>query len=77
MTQRITAAEFDEAEGLTDWRVLSEGACAHFRTGSFAAGVELVHAIGALADALDHHPDVDLRYTKGGAYVRKSSGEPW
>ncbi len=34
----------------------------HFRTGSFAAGVALVNAIGRLADAADHHPDVDLRH---------------
>ena len=39
-----------------------EGACAHFRTRSFSAGVALVDAIGRLADAANHHPDVDLRY---------------
>jgi 4a-hydroxytetrahydrobiopterin dehydratase len=37
------------------------GGCACFRTGSFAKGVELVGEIGRLADALDHHPDVDLQ----------------
>jgi 4a-hydroxytetrahydrobiopterin dehydratase len=42
--------------------VLFEGACAHFRTGSFAGGVALVDAIAGLADAANHHPDVDLRY---------------
>src|SRR6185437_15565746 len=39
-----------------------DGACAHFRTGSFAVGVALVDAIGRLAEAANHHPDVDLRY---------------
>ncbi len=38
-------------------------ACAHFRTGSFAKGVALVDTIGELADAANHHPDVDLRYS--------------
>jgi 4a-hydroxytetrahydrobiopterin dehydratase len=33
-----------------------------FRTKSFATGVRLVTAIGELADAVNHHPDVDLRY---------------
>jgi 4a-hydroxytetrahydrobiopterin dehydratase len=33
-----------------------------FRTGSFNKGVDFVVRIGALADAVDHHPDVDLRY---------------
>lgn len=62
MTERITPRQFHDATGVEDWRVLFEGACAHFDTGSFAAGVELVDAIGKLADAANHHPDVDLRY---------------
>ena len=41
---------------------MSGVACAYFATGSFRAGVALVDAIGALADAANHHPDVDLRY---------------
>jgi 4a-hydroxytetrahydrobiopterin dehydratase len=41
--------------------VVGSGACAHFRTGSFAAGVALVDAIGRLAGAANHPPDVDLR----------------
>lgn len=62
MTERITPRQFHEAAGVEDWRALFNGACAHFRTRSFAQGVELVDAIGALADAANHHPDVDLRY---------------
>lgn len=68
MTEMITPREFHETAGLQDWRVLGEGACAYFRTGSFAAGARLVHAIGALTDLEDHHPDVDVRY--GGVTVR-------
>jgi 4a-hydroxytetrahydrobiopterin dehydratase len=55
--------QFHEAVGVEDWRVLGEGACTYFRTGSFAAGARLVQAIGELADLDDHHPDIDLRYT--------------
>lgn len=62
MSGRITPRQFHEADGVDDWRVVFGGAAAHFRTGSFAAGVELVDAIGELAEAADHHPDVDLRY---------------
>jgi 4a-hydroxytetrahydrobiopterin dehydratase len=62
MTEPITPRQFHEAEGVDDWRVVAHGACAHFRTGSFAMGVKLVEAIGELADAANHHPDVDLRY---------------
>jgi 4a-hydroxytetrahydrobiopterin dehydratase len=55
MTERISPQEFLEADGVDDWRVLSGVACAYFGTGSF-------RAIGELADAANHHPDVDLRY---------------
>ena len=68
MAEPMTPRRFHEAVGVEDWRVLFEGACAHFRTGSFATGVALVDAIGRLADAANHHPDVDLRH--GGVMVR-------
>ena len=63
MIERITPGQFHEAVGVDDWRVLFGGACAYFRTGSFATGVALVDAIGSLADTGNHHPEVDLRYT--------------
>lgn len=62
MVERITPGRFQETVGVDDWRVLFGAASAHFRTGSFATGVAFVDAIGALADAANHHPDVDLRY---------------
>jgi 4a-hydroxytetrahydrobiopterin dehydratase len=57
VSETITPQRFHEV----DWRVVRSDACAHFRTGSFAAGVALVDAIGTLAEAANHHPDVDLR----------------
>ena len=71
--RRISASEFHEAEGVEDWRVLSGGACTQFRTGSFSKGVELIGVIGALAEAANHHPDVDLRY--GAVTVRLRTHE--
>jgi 4a-hydroxytetrahydrobiopterin dehydratase len=61
MTETITQQQFHHAAGIEDWRVLTNVACAHVSTNSFAAGVALVDAIGRLADAAKHHPDVDLR----------------
>ena len=58
MSERIERRRFHEI----DWRVVRDAASTHFRTGSFAAGVALVDAIGMLADAANHHPDIDLRY---------------
>lgn len=62
MVERISPRQFHEAEGVEDWRVLYDGAMTYFATGSFTKGVELVDSIGRLADAANHHPDVDLRY---------------
>lgn len=36
MTDQITPSQFQEAEGVEDWRLTSEGATAFFRTRSFA-----------------------------------------
>ncbi len=63
MPERITPRQFQESDGVEHWREVGIGACACFRTGSFAKGVLLIDEIGRLADALNHHPDVDLRYT--------------
>ena len=70
-TDGISPQQFHEATGIEDWRVLVGQACAYFRTKSFSKGVALVDEIGRLADAADHHPDVDLRY--GGVTIRLRS----
>jgi 4a-hydroxytetrahydrobiopterin dehydratase len=62
MTERISSRQFHEAGGVGDWRVVYGGACTYFRTGSFRAGVALVDVISDLAEAANHHPDIDLRY---------------
>jgi 4a-hydroxytetrahydrobiopterin dehydratase len=72
---RITGRQFLDSAGVADWRPIQGGgwACAYFRTGSFAAGIALVSAIGELAAAARHAPDVDLR--PEGVTVRLFSGE--
>jgi 4a-hydroxytetrahydrobiopterin dehydratase len=71
MTDAITPKQFHESEDVDDWRVLVNRATTYFRTGSFARGVELIDAITVLAQAADHHPDIDLRYS--GVTVRLTS----
>src|SRR5437763_8076991 len=61
MTDRLSPQQFHESGGVEDWRVLGDGACAYFRTGSFSAGARLVQAIGALPGVDAHPPDVDVR----------------
>lgn len=62
MTDRISPKEFHEAEGSEDWRVVGDGACAYFRTGSFATAARLVQAISAVPGVDDRHTDIDVRH---------------
>lgn len=61
MDERLTAVQFLEGAP-SGWEAADQTATATFRTGSFATGVDLVVAIGRLADDANHHPDVLLRY---------------
>ena len=67
MTERpqpvwVTPEEFATLEGLDDWRYILGAVHAEFRCSSFAGGAALVAAVSAVADDVDHHPDVNLRY---------------
>ncbi|MDQ7879575.1 alpha/beta fold hydrolase [Microbacterium sp. QXD-8] len=59
--ETISPRAFHDSEGVEDWRVLYWGAHAFFRADSFSQGARLVAEIVPIAEALDHHPDVDLR----------------
>ncbi len=73
MTETITPQQFQEAEGVGDWRVVGDGACTFFRTGSFAEAARLVQAMSELPGLDTHHPDVDLR--QDGVTVRLDHGD--
>jgi 4a-hydroxytetrahydrobiopterin dehydratase len=62
VTDRISPQRFHESIGVDDWHVVAEGACAHFRTGSFADGARFVQAISELSGLAERHPDIDLRH---------------
>lgn len=61
MSGKLSTREVLDA-GLDDWRLLVRSLCTRFATGDFATGLALVNAIGAAAEEMDHHPDLDLRY---------------
>ena len=73
MVHAIGVRQFNEQVPGNDWHRAYGGATAYFLTGSFAAGLALVNAIGELADAAGHHPDIDLRY--GAVVVRLRTHE--
>ncbi|MFK5633783.1 MULTISPECIES: VOC family protein [unclassified Ornithinimicrobium] len=60
--QDPTEAELSADPALADWRVLLGRLSARWQTGGFTAGAEFVSRVAAVADEIDHHPDVDLRY---------------
>ena len=62
MVERISSRQFHASDGVDDWRIVFGGATAYFAAGTFSKGAELVNEIARLADAANHHPDVDLRY---------------
>lgn len=57
----ISAQAFHAAPGVEDWRVLFWGAQAFFRADSLSHGARLVAEVAAVADDLEHYPDIDLR----------------
>lgn len=62
MTEWIRWRPFQEAVEADGWRIVGEGACAFFRTGSLEEGLRFAQAIAELPNLDAHHPDIDLRH---------------
>jgi 4a-hydroxytetrahydrobiopterin dehydratase len=62
MDDGISSREFQESDGVEDWRVLGEGASAFFATATFAESARFVAAIGGIDGVEEHPPDVDVRH---------------
>jgi 4a-hydroxytetrahydrobiopterin dehydratase len=62
MIERISPKQFHESAGVEDWRVVGDGACAYFRTASFADAAQLVQAISELPGVDERRPDIDVRH---------------
>jgi 4a-hydroxytetrahydrobiopterin dehydratase len=59
---RLTGPQIADA-GLDGWANLLGGLQTRILTGDFLTGLAVVAAIGAAAEEMNHHPDLDLRYT--------------
>jgi 4a-hydroxytetrahydrobiopterin dehydratase len=64
----IEPSAFEQADGLEDWRILSDGAAVHVRTRTFSESARLVNAISELDDVDAHPPAIDVR--DGGVTIR-------
>lgn len=49
---------------LPDWALEAGELARTFSFGSYAAGVMFAAAVGQVADAMDHHPDLTIGYQK-------------
>ena len=65
MRTKLSDAEVQAAlTSLPGWGVESGAIVKTFKFGKFADGIAFVQRVAVEADKLDHHPDIDIRYTK-------------
>lgn len=49
-------------EGLTDWQREGDAITRTAKLPSFPAAIEAVRAVAEIAEARNHHPDIDIRW---------------
>lgn len=49
---------------LPSWRLEGEELVAEYAFADFARAMQFVNAVAAVAEEMDHHPDIDIRYSK-------------
>jgi 4a-hydroxytetrahydrobiopterin dehydratase len=65
MRQKLSDLEIQRALGaLPGWARRGETLVKTYTFNTFADGIAFVDRIALAADAMDHHPDIDIRYTK-------------
>ena len=64
-TPKLSDLEIQRALGtLNGWARRGDVLVKTFPWPTFAAGIEFVRRVAKAADSADHHPDIDIRYTK-------------
>ena len=67
MTQTPKLSDIEvqrELGNLTGWMRKGESLVKTFTFATFPAGIAFVDRVAAAAEAMDHHPDLDIRYTR-------------
>ncbi|HMG00832.1 MAG TPA: 4a-hydroxytetrahydrobiopterin dehydratase [Gemmatimonadaceae bacterium] len=65
MTERLSDISIQRELGnLPGWSRRGEVISKTFQFRDFLTGIDFVAAVAKAADAADHHPDIDIRYTK-------------
>jgi 4a-hydroxytetrahydrobiopterin dehydratase len=65
MTARLSDLEIQRALGsLPGWSRRGTALTKTYAWPTFARGIEFVNRVAKAADAANHHPDIDIRYSK-------------
>lgn len=65
MATRLSDVEIQRAlNGLAGWSRRGDALVKTFTFERFADGIAFVDRVAEAADAMNHHPDVDIRYTR-------------
>jgi len=65
MPQLATQSEIESFLDLNaNWSRNESSLTSQFTAPSFLAAIELVNAVAVIAEELDHHPDIDIRWNK-------------
>lgn len=77
MGELLSDSEVTAACGQLDpgWSREGNSIVRSVRASSFASGIRLVDEVAAVSDALDHHPDIDVRWTTVTLRVTTHSAE--
>ncbi|WP_432940720.1 4a-hydroxytetrahydrobiopterin dehydratase [Kribbella sp. CA-253562] len=65
MAELLTDDQIDAAirDLLPEWKVADNALVRSVRKDSFLDGIRLVATVAQLAESMNHHPDIDIRYT--------------
>jgi len=65
MAELLTPEEIDRALSgdLSNWRQEGDAITRSVEADSFMAGIRLVQQVAEVAEELNHHPDIDIRWT--------------
>jgi 4a-hydroxytetrahydrobiopterin dehydratase len=65
MAELLTDDQIDLAlrDHLPEWKVVDNELVRSIKRDTFLDGIRLVATVGQLAESMNHHPDMDIRYT--------------
>ncbi|MEV6281795.1 4a-hydroxytetrahydrobiopterin dehydratase [Kribbella sp. NPDC051770] len=65
MAELLTDDQIDQAirDHLPEWKVQDNALVRSIKKDNFLDGIRLVATVAQLAESMNHHPDIDIRYT--------------